>query len=131
MPRAIIDTNIWISALMKSTLSRPVLTAFIEKRFQPVVSDELMRELNRVLNEPAVSKLVNKEEAKELITLIDEKSHKIKAAVKTNICRDPQDNFLISLLIESKAPLVTLDKDLLVLSKELRILSPTEFLNQL
>ena len=131
MPEAIIDTNIWISALMKSTLTRPIIEAFIAGKFTPVVSPELIKELNDTLNEPEVVKLINKEEAQELIELITEKSRKIRPARKVKVCRDSGDDFLIALVIESKTPLISLDKDLLALAKEFPILPPRKFLNQL
>lgn len=131
MLKAIIDTNIWISALMKSSLTRPIVKAFIAHRFIPVISDELLKELNDTLNTPDVKKLINPDETKELISLIDEKSQKVTPTTKIDICRDSEDNFILSLLIDSKTPLVSLDKDLLVLSKEFDIIPPQEFLRRL
>jgi putative PIN family toxin of toxin-antitoxin system len=134
MLKAIIDTNIWISALMKSSLTRPILEAFIQSKFVPIISDKLLKELNDTLNEPEVIELINTDEAKELITLINSKSERFNPTAEVNICRDSKDNFILSLLRESEMPLISLDKDLLVLSnkaKEFNILTPKEFLEQL
>ena len=132
MLKAIIDTNIWISALMKSSLTRPIVEAFIQMKFIPIISPELLKELHGALNKPKVAKLIPLEETKELITLINEKSQRLNPTQKVNICRDAGDNFIVSLLIEAKVPLVTLDKDLLTLkSNDLDIMPPQEFLTLL
>jgi len=133
MLKAVIDTNIWISALMNSSLTRPILNAFINAEFTPVISNKLLKELNDTLNEPKVKRLIPANNAKELVALIDDKSHKFESALKLNACRDPNDNFILSLSIEAKVPLVSLDKDILVLKElgEFNILSPKEFLDQL
>ena len=132
MRKAIIDTNIWISALLKSSLTKPILEAFHHSQFVPIMSDECLKELMETLNEPKLKKLIDSNEAKEFIDLISEKRIKIETNIKTNLCRDPDDNFLLDLLLETKAPLVSLDKDLLCLkSGKLDILSPKEFLTLL
>jgi predicted nucleic acid-binding protein len=49
---------------------------------------------------------------------------------KSNICRDPKDNYLVSLALDSKADfLITGDKDLLELNKisETIVLKYTDF----
>ncbi|HBU08443.1 MAG TPA: putative toxin-antitoxin system toxin component, PIN family [Candidatus Omnitrophica bacterium] len=131
MLKAVIDTNIWISALLKSSLTRPVLEAFIKEKFTPVISNELLKELNDTLNKSEIAELIKPDDAKELIALIAEKSKRVEPAVTLKICRDPEDNFILALSKASGTPLVTLDKDLLVLSKEFNIISPGEFLKLL
>ena len=131
MLKAIIDTNIWISALLKSSLTRPVLEAFIKEKFTPVISNELLKELNDTLNKSEIAKLIESDEAKELIALIAEKSKRAEPAVTLKICRDPEDNFILALSKTSGAVLVTLDKDLLILSENFNIISPGEFLRHL
>src|SRR3989338_9190559 len=131
MLKAVIDTNIWISALLKSSLTRPILEAFIEGRFTPVISNELLKEFNDTLNKSEITKLVKPDDLKELITLIAEKGKHIEPLETLKACRDSQDNFILSLLKESNTLLVTLDKDLLALSQEFNIISPIEFLKKI
>jgi len=131
MLKAVIDTNIWISALLKSSLTRPILEAFAAGKFIPVISVKLLKELLDTLSKSEIKKLLHPDESKELIALIDEKSVKREPTIEVNACRDPEDNFILALSKASQAPLVTLDKDLLVLSKEFNIISPKEFLQLL
>ena len=133
MLKAVIDTNIWISALMNSSLTRPILNAFINAEFTPVISNKLLKELNDTLNEPKIKRLIPTNDAREFIALIDDKGHKFEPRLKLNVCRDPNDNFILSLSVETKTPLVSLDKDILILkeSAQFSILSPKEFLIRL
>lgn len=133
MLKAVIDTNIWVSALMNSSLTRPILNAFINADFTPVMSNELLKELNDTLNKPKIKRLIPANDAKEFIALIDDKSHKFEPVFKLNACRDSKDNFILALSIETKTPLVSLDKDILILkeSKKFKIFSPREFLELL
>ncbi len=131
MPKAVIDTNIWISALIGSSLTRPVIKALAAGSFTPIISDKLLKELIDTINEQEIIRLINPDETKELVALISEKSRNINPKLKITACRDAEDNFILSLSVETKSPLVTLDKDLLVLSPKFNIQSPREFLKQL
>ena len=131
MLKAVIDTNIWVSALLKSPLTRPILEAFIKEEFTPILSNELLQELNDTLNKPEIARLIKTDEAKELIALIAEKSKRVEPAVMLKIYRDPEDNFILALSKASGAPLVTLDKDFLILSEKFNVISPRQFLRRL
>jgi uncharacterized protein len=52
MLKIVIDTNIWIRALMGGQVTLPVLKAWQKGRFQAVVSQELIRELDEVWQRP-------------------------------------------------------------------------------
>ena len=57
----------------------------------------------------------------------------MKVKSNINICRDEKDNFLLNLLIDSKADyLITGDKNLLILEKikKTKILTFSEFIEQ-
>ena len=57
----------------------------------------------------------------------------VKVKSNINICRDEKDNFLLNLLIDSKADyLITGDKNLLILEKikKTKILTFSEFIEQ-
>lgn len=67
------------------------------------------------------------------MTQIETFGQLIKVESKTNKCRDPKDNFLLSLSIDGKADfLVTGDSDLLILKKieNTQIVSWAEFISQ-
>jgi len=62
--------------------------------------------------------------------LLDESSEVVDLKTKTNLCRDPKDNYLVSLAIDSGANfLVTGDNDLLDIQKigDTNVLRYTDF----
>ncbi len=66
--------------------------------------------------------------------LLENYSEVFTVTTSVEICRDPNDSFLLSLAIDSKANyLITNDNDLLVLDKieETRILNITDYLNEI
>jgi len=66
------------------------------------------------------------------IETIDEFADFVTVYSTTEVCRDPKDNFLLSLSLDGRADfLLTGDKDLLVLEKfaETKIVTMSEFLN--
>jgi putative PIN family toxin of toxin-antitoxin system len=74
--RAVIDTNIWVSALLNPRGFPALLRkAFAAGAFQPAVSEPMLTELMEVLNRPRIKdKYGLKDNAiKELLVLIEEK----------------------------------------------------------
>jgi uncharacterized protein len=73
------------------------------------------------------------EEATELIELLFSCSEIVEVSTVTELCRDPKDNFLLSLAVDGKANfLLTGDTDLLVLGKlgATEIMTYREFLSR-
>ena len=114
--RAVIDTNIWVSAFLTrhSYPARPT-EAFRQGDFEVIVSEPLIQELGAVLRRP---RLVNKyrySEAAitEYIALIKEQSIWVNVSGTLQLCRDPRDNFLLETAIFGGAVyLVTRDDDI-------------------
>jgi len=115
--RIIIDTNLWISFL----ITRDLLS--LDKFFSNantifLFSKELLEEFIEVANRPKFKRYFSSIDLQELLIQIKEHGELIVVASSTNICRDPKDNFLLSLAKDGKAThLITGDKDLLDLKK--------------
>ena len=76
---------------------------------------------------------LKKSDIKTLLIQIETFGELIRVESKINECRDPKDNFLLSLSVDGKADfLVTGDSDLLVLGKieKTKIVSWAEFISQ-
>lgn len=114
--KVIIDSNVWISFLIGKDLSG--LQNFIEsKTFIILTCEEQLIELYEVFERPKLRKYFDKDQIIEFFELFEESSKSISLSTKTNLCRDPKDNYLVSLAIDSQADyLVTGDNDLLVLT---------------
>lgn len=117
MFKIIIDTNIWISFLIGKSL-KGLQNHLDSQSIKVITCNEQYLELSDVLKRPKIKKYFTKEQIVEFFELLGESSEKVKIVTKTNLCRDPKDNYLVSLAIDSKADyLITGDKDLLDLVK--------------
>ncbi len=128
--RVIIDTNLWISFLLTKDLSKfdSIIT---EQKLTLLFSQELIDELVEVTQRPKFRKYFPLDEVEELLLKIKSRAIFIKVTSIVSDCRDPKDNFLLSLALDGKAThLITGDKDLLVIEnyKKIKILTITQYL---
>ena len=128
--RVIIDTNLWISFLLTKDLSKfdSIIT---EQKLTLLFSQELIDELVEVTQRPKYRKYFPIDEVEELLLKIKSRAIFIKVTSIVSDCRDPKDNFLLSLALDGKAThLITGDKDLLVIEnyKKIKILTITQYL---
>ena len=129
-PKAVIDSNVLVSALKGKITHALLYAAFKEGRFKLVISAEILKELAAVLYRPHLN--INPRDIKELFRLIKAKAVRINLpAPFITACRDPKDNFILELAVKSEADfIVTGDKDLLVLNpfKGISIVTLKEFI---
>ena len=115
--RIIIDTNIWISFLLTkdfSAFDKIVSSANLTLLF----SSKLLEEFVEVANRPKFKRYFSQTDLEELLFRMKELGEFIHVTSSANICRDPKDNFLLSLSKDGKAShLITGDKDLLDLKR--------------
>jgi len=111
--RIILDTNLWISFLISKDLSKLDEILF-EKKAVLVFSKELLDDFLEVAKRPKFRKFFSKTAVENILETIDEYVDFIIVKSKITICRDPKDNFLLSLAKDGKADfLLTGDSDLL------------------
>jgi putative PIN family toxin of toxin-antitoxin system len=130
--RIILDTNLWISFLISKDFSKLDELLF-SKRCTLVFSQELLEEFVIVAKRPKFRRLFSSNDIEEILETIDEFADFIIVQSKNNICRDPKDNFLLSLAFDGKADfLITGDQDLLALTKfgTTKIVTIKEFLKE-
>jgi hypothetical protein len=115
--KIIVDSNIWISFLIGRNLIG--LQNHIDSQNLKIITcNEQLIELSEVFKKPKLKKYFTKDQITEFFELLDESSDSIIISTKSNICRDPKDNYLVSLALDSKADfLISGDKDLLELNK--------------
>ena len=95
-------------------------------------SQELLDEFIEVSQRPRLKKYFPAEDVDNLIAEIQTIAEFIDVISKVDICRDPKDNFLLSLAKDGKESyLITGDKDLLIIGRfeKTRILTISEFLD--
>ncbi|EOZ97096.1 hypothetical protein A33Q_2014 [Indibacter alkaliphilus LW1] len=130
--RVILDTNLWISFLISKRQKE--LDVLLESGAVTLIfSQELLEEFLEVSERAKFKRFFKKSDIKTLLTQIETFGELIQVESKINECRDPKDNFLLSLSVDGKADfLVTGDSDLLVLGKieKTKIVSWAEFISQ-
>ena len=134
MLRAVVDTNVFVSALLRGRSTRPLLDALIARRFHLFISELLVDELADVVSRPAWGRLLDAAECRELLAVLREAAIIIRPTRHVVVCRDPEDNALLDCALAGRADaLVTGDRDLLVLHPfhGIHILRPAEFLRLL
>lgn len=128
--KLVIDTNLWISFIISNKLNElePIL---LNKNCKILFSSELVNELQATILKPKLQKYFSENALDEMLTVFDEYIDFINVKSKVQICRDPNDDFLLSLAKDGKANfLLTGDKDLLEIEKfeETSIIKFSDFL---
>ena len=108
MQKIIIDTNVFVSALIQK--SYPYLIVwelFIEEKVQLCVSDELLAEYYEVLSRPKFSRFPDFFiRAEALLADIDNRAMKYYPTEKIDIISDKDDNKILELAEECKADFI-------------------------
>ncbi|RZJ98849.1 MAG: putative toxin-antitoxin system toxin component, PIN family [Flavobacterium sp.] len=111
--RVIVDTNLWISFLLTkdfSTLDK----LFTDGSMTLLFSQELLDEFIEVARRPKFKKYFSLSDLQGLLQELNSHAEFITVTSTVDACRDPKDNFLLSLAVDGKATyLITGDKDLL------------------
>ncbi len=114
--RAVIDTNIWVSALINPFgFPAQLRKAFEDGTFNIIISDPLIEELADVLNRPRIRDKygITEADVEELIILIEERAEGVLLSGDIDICRDKDDNLVIETAIKGHAEfLITRDDDI-------------------
>lgn len=129
--RLILDTNLWISFLISSKYEKLDKLLF-DQKCTLLFSRELLEEFITVAARPKLKKYFSKTDLTDLLDTIDEVAEFVGVTSEVIECRDPNDNFLLSLAVDGKADfLLTGDNDLLVLERigDTEIKTISEFLD--
>ena len=130
--RVIIDTNLWISFLIKNDFKK-LDEKIRDGKIKLVFSVDLIDEFLKVADRPKFRKYFQKNDVEQLIKLFDSFGEVIEVKSEVLVCRDPKDNFLLSLSKDSHSDyLITGDKALLELLEfeGTKILSMTNYLKK-
>ena len=135
MPSVVIDTNIFVSALLKKfSPTRIVIDAFLNGEFTLATSEELFAELIDALKKAKIMPLIDSVEAAFLLESIRRHAVVIAPAEMIKGCRDAKDDIVLQTAVAAGADvIVTGDGDLLTLNpfRNIRILPPKKFIEEL
>jgi len=125
--RLVLDSNVLIAAFAAQGLCHSLFEICLTDHML-FVSQELLDEMEEKLRRKLK---LSPKTVKEIIAYLQQHTHlETPARLESRICRDPNDDFLLGLILTVRADaLVTGDKDLLVLKKfkNIPILSPRDF----
>lgn len=114
--RAVIDTSVWVSALINPAgFPARVLAAFLAGRFTLILSEPLLAELAATLAKPRITRKYRIAPAP-ITSLLDafrERAEIIDVFHSIHVCRDPSDDIVIETAMRGRASvLVSRDDDL-------------------
>ncbi len=114
--RAVIDTNVWVSALLNSRgAPARVRSAFVAGLFTLILSEPLLAELEDVLNRPRIRDKygLRPDEIAEFLDLLRTHAEVVEVVGAVRLCRDPDDDIVVETAMRGQANvLVTRDDDL-------------------
>ena len=131
MVRVVLDTNVFVSMLLKSKNCLKIRETFLNGLFDIVISPDLVREFLTTIRKEKFKNIFNHLEIKNLVELITIDTTLIIPEEKISICRDLKDNPVLECARGGKVDfIVTGDKDLLVLKsfRKISIITPRKFL---
>lgn len=125
-PRLVVDTNVWISALLNA-MGAParILRAYLAEEIDVVVSEPLLNELRVVLLRPRFTQKyrVTEQDVDSYVELIGERASLVVIRGRTFGCNDPDDAMVVETAIIGMAQaIVTGDPDLTQDEKIVRLL---------
>jgi putative PIN family toxin of toxin-antitoxin system len=142
--RAVVDTNVWISALLNPAgYPARIRKALEEGRFLLVASAPVLEELARVMVRPRLARRygLGLEDASRLLALVRDQAVELAEVTgEVRLCRDPRDDLFIETALKGRADvLVSRDDDLkrapevatLLAERGVRVLTVQRFLDAL
>jgi putative PIN family toxin of toxin-antitoxin system len=132
--RAVLDPNIIISGLLSATgAPAEVLRAFVRGELDVVASPKLVDELTRALAHPKLRRYISEEDAAAVAAWLDDSAIAVPDPDDPPSVHsaDAQDDYLIALASRERVALVSGDKHLLKLDRQIPVFSPRGFLELL
>lgn len=112
--RLVVDSNVWISALVFGGAPRQVFGVIVHEGLRLVVSAEILTEVRRVVG---VKFPDFTDDVEALVAVLQENLEVVSlGSITIEACRDPDDNRVLeTAILGDAATIVSGDKDLLVL----------------
>jgi putative PIN family toxin of toxin-antitoxin system len=132
----VLDTNVWISGIFfRGGPPAALLRAWRDKRFEIVLTPEVLDELEQKLREKSVQFTSDQALGEEWIAYIKTFAQVVRVSVTVEgVCRDQDDDkFLAAALSANASYVISGDYDLQVLEQHqgVKVLSPREFVDLL
>lgn len=127
--RVVIDTNVFISAILKSGNPEKIISLWRQGNIHLLLSPFLATEILTVLHRLEIGSTY----IQQLTYRLEHHTIQILPSSPITLCRDPKDNEILSLAVDGAAHyIITGDADLLTLGKieKTIIMKPKDFLKE-
>lgn len=127
--RVVIDTNVFISAILKSGNPEKIISLWRQGNIHLLLSPFLATEILTVLHRLEIGSTY----IQQLTYRLEHHTIQILPSSPITLCRDPKDNEILSLAVDGTADyIITGDADLLTLGKieKIIIMKPKDFLKE-
>jgi len=135
MLRVVFDTNVLVSALIKTGKPRELWRKVLDKKLRSITSTQIVNELEEVLRRPKFSSYVDVGDIQKFVDEVSRVSEFVEIASKFNVIKeDMADNIILSCAHDDKADcIVSGDEHLLALKgfKGIKIVAAGELLRGL
>ncbi len=113
MLRVVIDTNIWMRALLHGRATLPVFNAWQAGQFHLITSQPLLDEYENVWQRPRLRQRIDAQQAQTLHRQMRARAEMVELRTVPPLCRDPKDHPVLATAIDGQADaIVTGDDDL-------------------
>ncbi len=135
--RAVIDTNIFVRAMLKRSGSvGPVVDFLRDGHYVCLYSEATLNELIEVLGRPRMVQRygITADDIKAICDLVIRRGERVQPSLTITSCRDPKDNKFLEVAVTGKADvIVTGDQDLEALDpfEGIPMIQPARFLHLL
>jgi putative PIN family toxin of toxin-antitoxin system len=120
MLRVVIDTNIWIRALLRGRATLPVLNAWQAGQFHLITSQPLLDEYENVWQRPRLRQMIDAQQARKLHRQMRARAEVVELRTTPPRCRDPKDHPVLATAIDGRADAIVTGDDDLRADDELR-----------
>lgn len=112
----LLDTNLWVSALLSASMRTRIQRIIADENIAILANAQLLAELEEVCARPKFASLLKPELTNEFIQILKDRLRFIEPHSNFQICRDPDDDFLLAICHDGEADyLLTGDNDLLTI----------------
>lgn len=129
--RIVIDSNVWISALVFGGRPSAILKKTVHEGWTIVISEEILTEVRRTLHKKFTNFI---DDFEDLYAAMQPRVVIVKlGGLKVSICRDDDDNRVIeTALIGDVSHIISGDKDLLAIGihQDITMISPADFMQK-
>lgn len=126
--RIIVDTNVFVSGIIWAGKPGEIVSKWLKSEYELILSEELLSEYLEI-----IVKLSSKPDLEKYWqSLLIRFAEFVKVNHTVNICRDPDDDFILALGLSSGADyIITGDQDILSLTDfPIKIRTPAAFLSE-